>query len=501
MSSTDLLLDVTTAAQLFHASDGTGFADLIIDGHRETWPLRSKRFQTWLRQQYYERTWDAPSPAALNAALNVLEAQAQFDGPQRKVSLRIAERDGLIYLDLADAFWRCIEIGPNGWRIAEDPPVRFRRSAGMQPLPLPVRGGSIDSLAPFLNLASEDDFVLVVAWLLGALQAGGPYPVLAIAGEQGSAKTVLSKLLRALIDPSVAPVRALPRDERELFIAASNGHVLAFDNLSGLPPWLSDTLCRLTSGGAFSTRRLFTDQDEMLFAAARPVILNGIEDFITRPDLADRAIMLMLAPIAERQRRPEHALWREFERARPRILGALLDAAAHGLEMLPQVRLQRLPRMADFALWATACEGAFRPAGTLETAYSNNRRDAIANIVDADPVAALVREIMADRAQWMGSASDLLQAGTNVAGNSMVGNRFGWPKNPRALAGRLRRAQTSLRTLGIEIVFGREGRLGTRTIRITAIGENQSHNTISTVSDNGHGAGLNHPPRGLEQAL
>jgi len=168
---------------------------------------------------------------------------------QHKVSVRLAEQDGLIYLDLADEFWRCVEIGANGWRIAEKPPVRFRRSTGMQPLPLPVRGGSIESLAPFLNLASENDFVLVVAWLLGALRAGGPYPVLAIAGEQGSAKTVLSKLLRALIDPNVAPVRALPPNERELFIAAGNGHVLAFDNVSGLPPWLSDTLCRLTSGG------------------------------------------------------------------------------------------------------------------------------------------------------------------------------------------------------------------------------------------------------------
>jgi hypothetical protein len=406
--------------------------------HRETWPLRGKHFQAWLR----------PSPAALNAVLNVLEAQAQFDGPQRKVSLRLAEHDGLIYLDLADEFWRCVEIGANGWWIAEDPPVRFRRSAGMQPLPLPLRGGPIEALAPFLNLASENDFVLVVAWLLGALRAGGPYPVLAIAGEQGSAKTVLSKLLRAVIDPSVAPVRALPRDERELFIAASNGHVLAFDNLSGLPPWLSDTLCRLTSGGAFSTRRLFTDQDEILFAAARPVILNGIEDVITRPDLADRAILLMLAPIAERQRRPEHALWQEFELARPRILGALLDAAAHGLHMLGRVRLKRLPRMADFALWATACEGAFRPAGTLETAYSNNRRAAIENIVDADPVAALVREIMADRAQWTGSASDLLQVGTN---------RSGWPKNPRALAGRLRRHRPSSAHLGLKLPSAARG--------------------------------------------
>ena len=139
-----------------------------------------------------------------------------------------------------------------------------------------------------------------------------------------------------------------------------NGHVLAFDNLSGLPAWLSDTLCRLASGGAFSTRRLFTDQDEILFTAARPVILNGIEDIITRPDLADRAILLGLAPIAERQRRPEHVLWREFELARPHILGALVDAAAYGLRMRPHVRLQRLPRMADFALWATACESAFR---------------------------------------------------------------------------------------------------------------------------------------------
>jgi hypothetical protein len=308
-----------------------------------------------------------------------------------------------------------------------------------------------------------------------------------------------------MIDPSVAPVRALPRNERELFIAAGNGHVLAFDNLSGLPPWLSDTLCRLTSSGAFSTRRLFTDQDEILFAAARPIILNGIEEVITRPDLADRAILLMLAPIAERQRRPETALWRELELARPHILGALLDAAAHGLHMLPRVSLRRLPRMADFALWATACESAFRPAGTFEAAYTSNRRDAIENIVDADPVAAHVRELMADRAQWTGRASDLLQVGINVGGDAIAAwARSGWPKNPRSLAGRLRRAQTPLRALGIEIVFGREGRLGTRTIRITAIGENRTHDTVSTVSrvsNHGDRAGLNHPPPGLEQAL
>jgi hypothetical protein len=215
--SADVLLKVASAVRLFHTSDSVAYADRLIEGHRETWPVRSKRFCAWLRQEYYERSWDAPPPSALSAALNMMEAQAQFDGPERQVSVRLAEHDGLVYLDLADQFWRSIDICAQGWRIIDDDPVRFRRPSGMLPLPLPARGGSIDDLRPFVNLPDPNDFVLVVAWLLAALRAKGPFPVLAISGEQGSAKTLLSKLLRALIDPGVAPVRALPREERDLF--------------------------------------------------------------------------------------------------------------------------------------------------------------------------------------------------------------------------------------------------------------------------------------------
>src|SRR3974390_724986 len=236
------------------------------------------------------------------------------------------------------------------------PPVRFRRTPGMLPLPVPERGGSIETLRSFLNLPSGDGFVLIVAWLLAALRAGGPYPLLAISGEQGSAKTVLSKILKALVDPNAAPVRALSREQRELMIAANNSYLLAFDNLSGLPHWLSDALCRIATGGSFAVRRLYTDDEEVLFEAARPILLNGIEEVISRPDLGDRAIFLTLAPISEAQRRLENELWREFEVARPRILGALLDAVVHGLRAVDRVPRDRLPRMADFALWATACE-------------------------------------------------------------------------------------------------------------------------------------------------
>src|SRR5215813_3849798 len=367
----DILIGLAQSAELFHSADGTGFADLDINGHRETWPIRAKGFRRWLARRFFEATQGAPSSEALQSALNVIEAKAHFDAPERAVHIRVGGLDGRLYLDLGDETWRAVEIDTIGWRVIDNPPVRFRRAAGMQPLPVPVPGGSVETLRSFLNVQSDTDFVLAVAWALAALRNRGPYPVIVLSGEQGSAKSTFSAILRALLDPNTAPLRALPREDRDLFIAASNGHLLVFDNVSGLPAWISDTLCRLATGGGFAVRQLYTDQDEVLFDAARPVILNGIEDIVTRPDLADRAVFLTLEPIPEDRRRPEQELWAAFEKERPRILSVLLDAVVQGLKMLPQTRLEKLPRMADFALWGTACErepGAFMMAEKVDFA-------------------------------------------------------------------------------------------------------------------------------------
>jgi hypothetical protein len=191
-----MLNDVRLCEELFHTSAGVAFADFITDGHRETWPIRSKRFKTWVRRCYYRATGAAPGAAVLGPALDLLEARAQFDGPERVVHTRVAEHAGRLYLDLADERWRAVEIGPDGWQVLGSPPVRFER------------GGSIEAVRSFLNISSQNDFVLIVAWLLAALRPTGPYPLLAISGEQGSAKTVLSKLLRALVDPRSEHSRA-----------------------------------------------------------------------------------------------------------------------------------------------------------------------------------------------------------------------------------------------------------------------------------------------------
>jgi hypothetical protein len=466
----DLLLALAQPAELFHAPDGTGFADLEINDHRETYPIRSRGFRRWLAHRFFEETGGAPNSEAQQSALNVIEAKAHFDAPERLVHVRVGGLDGRLYLDLGDESWRAVEIDATGWRVIDWPPVRFRRSSGMKAMPIPVCGGSVETLRFFLNVKSDADFVLVVAWALACLRNRGPYPVLVLSGEQGSAKSTFSAILRALLDPNTAPLRALPREDRDLFIAASNGHVLAFDNVSGLPAWLSDTLCRLATGGGFAVRQLYSDQDEVLFDATRPVILNGIEDIVGRPDLADRAVFLTLEPIPEERRRPEQELWAAFEAERPRILGVLLDAVVKGLAMLSRTRLDKLPRMADFALWATACETALWPAGTFSSAYSGNRDVAVEDVIEADPIATAVRAVMTARTEWRGTASELLGALAEVAGERVAKSKS-WPDNPRALGGRLRRAATFLRKIGIDIGFEREGRARTRIIHFTTTGK------------------------------
>ena len=442
-----MLINLAASAELFHTATGTAYADLVIDGHRETWPVRSPRFRGLVaapllsRRPGTRRAQRRSTPRSIcsrrgrsSMAPSGRSMSASPSTTATSISI-LPTRPGVRSTsDPTDGAW----LGSRRCASAGRPACCRCRSRSA--------GGSLDAAYVVPQSAGTETILSWSAtWLLATLRHGGPYPLLVISGEQGSAKTVLSKMLRALVDPNAAPVRTLPREERDLFIAANNGHVLAFDNVSALPSWLSDTLCRLASGGSFAVRQLYTDQDEVLFDAARPIILNGIEDVVTRPDLADRGLFVTLRSISEAQRRPEKELWREFELARPRLLGALLDAVSHGLRMRPQLRLDRLPRMADFALWAAACETALWPAGTFARAYAANRRAAVEDAIDADPVAACVRELMAERSSWTGSAADLLRADADCR-NAFSRSRPGWPKNPRALAGRLRRAQTSLRT-------------------------------------------------------
>ena len=458
------LIRCAEGADLFHTPGGDSYATVPVNDHRETHPVKAKGFRRWLVRAYFEKYDRPPGNQALQDALGLLEARADFDGPEREVYVRSAEHGGNIYIDLADEGWRVAEITPAGWRVVEGEatPVRFRRPRGMLALPTP-RGhddgdGCDGLLRRFFNVKRDEDLRLIVAWLVAALRPTGPYPVLLFQGEQGSAKSTAERLVRALVDPSAAPLRTTPRSEHDLFIAADNAHVVALDNISTLQPWLSDALCRLSTGGGFSTRTLYADREEELFDGMKPAILNGITDVATRPDLLDRAVVVSLPPIPDEERRPESELWRRFDETCPAILASLFDAVAGALRSVASVRLEGMPRMADFAVWATAAEDSLGwESGTFMAAYVGNRQEAADTALDADPVAGAVLELMRDREEWTGTASELWTALGELVDEG-VRHTKSWPGAPNALAGRLKRLAPTLRGAGIEYDEDRRGR-------------------------------------------
>jgi hypothetical protein len=458
----------TAGVELFHAPDREPFALVPVNCHRETWRVRSTDFRYWLLHGYYDLTGKAPNAQSLQDARNTLAAQALFAGDEHAVHTRVAESDGRIYLDLGNEAWEAVEVTESGWQLVAESPVRFRREPGMEELPRPVSGGSIAELRPFINLPDDDAFALFVAFLVAALRPRGPYPVLALHGEQGSAKSTLARIARALVDPAGAPLRSLPGSVRDLMISATHTWVLAFDNLSGIPAWLSDAFCRLSTGGGFSARELYTDSDEVIFSAMRPVILNGIDDVVGRQDLGDRSITLSLPRIEDGDRLREDEIWSEFERLRPRLLGALLDAVSCALSRQASVRLERSPRMADFAHWAVAAEPALPwEEGTFLAAYESNRRESIEVALEADLVGSAVRSLVAERGRFEGTCQEL-QALIDERESEAVRRSKSWPKSPRGLSSQLKRAAPALRQAGIDVEQGiREPGTGKRLVQIT----------------------------------
>jgi hypothetical protein len=450
------LVELASSVELFHTPDDEPYASFQFNGHLETWPVKSRGFRDWLTRRLYETEHKAPTAQSLQDAINVLSSIARFDGKTREVHLRIAEHANAMYVDLCNENWSVVKVTREGWQVtsAEAAGIRFRRTKGMLALPEPINGFSIESLRDFINV-SDTHWPLFLAALVACFRPDRPFPVLALHGEQGSAKTTTARIFRALIDPNKASLRSEPKDERDLMIAAKNGWVIAFDNLSRIPPLLSDAICRLATGGGFGTRKLYENDEEVLFDAMRPVILNGIEELATRSDLLDRAIVLTLAAIPDAKRQTQGELWEKFERQRPGLLGALLDAVSCALRNVSNVRLDHSPRMADFAQWATAAEPALGlQNGEFMRAYSGNREIVNDLALEASAASAALLALIDLREYWKGTSSELLSELNSFPRNEEIKKQLGWPKSPQAMGSILKRIAPNLRAVGIRAERG-----------------------------------------------
>jgi hypothetical protein len=492
-SQASFLVDLAASrCDLFCDPSGEAYASFVAapdtGAHRETHRIRSKGFNMWLRSLFYAERDAAPSSEAMASAVKTMMAKAHFDGDRRDVYLRTAPLEGMIYLDMCDPLWRAIEIDVDGFRIVDDPPLHFRREAGMLALPAPSKidpKKGIERLREVLRLRDKRDFVIIAAWLLAALAGRSPYAVLSFLGEPGATKTSAAYAVRSIIDPNASPLRTKPKDPHDVFVAATHSLVVGYNNLSGLPDWLSDTICVVSEGSGESRRELFTDADESLIVACAPFLLTGIENVVKRGDLAQRTLYVHLASVPDGERLTEQTFKARFNRAHADLLGALCAAASAGLRNEKSLKLDSLPRLATFFHWASACERALWRRGEFRRAFAANAKDATEDVIEGEQAASVFRRFMAERGNWTGTATQLLadlvafvrrpvreaeaahaqavkdkddaaKEKTAAAlrearetARDVLGD--GWPKAPNALTGKLKRASPALRNAGVRI--------------------------------------------------
>jgi hypothetical protein len=468
LSQANQILSLAEDVELFHTGDGTAFASIETGGHFEVHPVNSKSFRDFLSYQFYQTDGKSPSSQALQDAINSLSGKAKFEGKTQDVFIRLASFNEKIYLDLCNDAWQIVEIDADGFRVIEaaDAPVRFRRAKAMLALPTPTTHGDITKLKSFLNV-DEKNLVLILAWLINCFRPDYPFPILLISGEQGTAKSTTSKLLKELVDPSVMPFRSAPRGEHNLVIAANNSWIVGLDNLSVVPDWLSDALCRLSTGGGFGTRTLYENDEETIFTAKRPIILNGIGDIASRSDLLDRALLIKLEAIPKNERKTERKFWAEFEKEKTSVFSALVSAVSAALGKIEETTLSELPRMADFALWATAAETALGlEENDFLTAYTQNREDAHAIVLEDSILAEVLQEFLTAKATGGKYKKDsillkdflteLKEAADSKGKERSKDEQF--PKSSKGLRNQIERINPNLREIGIFITFlGKQG--------------------------------------------
>jgi hypothetical protein len=394
----------------------------------------------------------APAGSALTDALTVFAGHAEGCDPEA-IHIRIARHGDGVVIDQGTADGRCIVIDPSGWRLESRSPVLFRRTRLSAPMPDPYQEGALDKLRRLINV-DDEDWQLIVGFLLAAWIEDIPHPILGLFGLQGTAKSNATRMLVDLVSPSTAPTRSCPRDIKSWVTGANAAWVTGLDNVSSIPDWLSDALCRASTGEGMVDRALYTDQDVSVIAFRRVVIINGIDTGEMAGDLAERLIRIELNPI--RKRRDERELWAEYQDVRPYALGALCDLLAKVLKELPHIEVGDAPRMADFARILAALDKV-QGWGTLDH-YIAVAKDAQADALS--PFGTALRDFAlakcANADEWRGTPSGLFDELVPKDREGKPKPTKEWPKL-QTMKGRIKRDMPALSTVGVLIDLDQRG--------------------------------------------
>ena len=492
--------------ELFKDQFNTPYVAVCVNNHIETMPIKSNgKFKMWVCKTYYENQGQPISSETVSAVCNIMQGKAFFGDNVKHLDLRISNgrvdltnNEGLsnrwpIYYDLGDTGRHVVEITENRWSIEDsmDVPIMFRRYSNQlaQVIPSPDYPPDIfDQFMSLININDESTKLILKCYIISLFIPGIPKPVLMLHGEQGSAKSTCQELTKKIVDPSSILTLTFPRDINELVQQLSHNYVAYYENLSNIPDWISNQLCRAVTGSGFSKRELYSDDDDVVYQFIRCVGFNGVNLVAEKPDLLDRGIIIQLEFIPKKLRRKlKEDILPKFEMIRPQLLGYIFDILAKVLrvESSGGIKLETRSRMADFEEYAEIISRCMGNADyEFIRAYHENKKLQTDAALEARPIATVIIKFMESRENWTGTATQLLQEIEPVATELKIDTHRNnlWPKSPGALSRRLNEVKNNLRDVSILVTYNKDSKTRLKIIEIRKISSESLESSESSES-------------------
>lgn len=448
--------DLGDQLELIRGTDGHAYLRRVGQPHLPVLRVGSKASNAYLRGVAHARQ-KYPTARDLRDINDHLIALAESLSETRDVYYRVAPVPGGVEIDLGNRDHTRVRVTAGRVEVrADGSDTLFYRTATMQALPTPAESGDVRRLSRFLNISGLDR-CLLIAWLSYTLGhpklAMNTFIILVLFGDQGTGKSFLARLILALVDPNSLGLQTFPRDERDLAIAAAQAHVLCYDNLRQIKPLMADRLCAAASGANFSTRRLYSDDDQVILRLHVALVLNGIHAFADQPDLAQRCLFLTMRSLEEMERRDEATMASEFEAELPCIFRGLLDLMANIFANLPSAEIMHPERVIAFCRWLSAMEQADGvPSGSYQEAYSIALKNGMLESLLEDPVAAAILNLVdGERVkEWSGTPEELYATLDATVTRRTQWSRE-WPANEIGLGKRLKSLTAAFKRQGVDV--------------------------------------------------
>ena len=438
--------------EYFTDQNGDAYVMFNYQGKCRPMMVRGEAFSDYLEHSCWTCSGKPIGETVKKSVTNIVEAKAKFEGGKRTLHTRTAWDGDVLWYDLGNG--KAVKVDENGWKIESPTDVLFRTFKHQKDQVEPVEGGDIDLIFKYITVNVRDWFkkVLFSTWITTVFFETIVRPIVIFYGQEGSAKTTASKLLKALIDPSSLEAITYPSNQKEFIQLLDHHYLVAFDNLSSLKESQSDDLCRVCTGQSFMKRELYSNDNDIVYNFKRAIVLNGINLVATKPDLLDRSLLFELDPITDENRISEEVLFPNFEKDKPLILGAIFTFISKAIKLKKEgkIELKSKPRLADFATWGTAVHVAMGgKADDFLKAYKSNIELQVEEALDGSALCQTIQAHMEGVDMIDEETRDLYRQLAKKAEELGVENDPEFPKSEKTLVKKMRPYKATLQKLGI----------------------------------------------------